>query len=372
MKKVKILGMSLVVASVLGVGLTGCGGGSGGGSGGLAEANIKNGKEVADKSATKQKQGKTSRSNDNDTSNINPLLLNGKISTKMVEYFKNKDLNEYSLNEAINENETCLNGGTYSLDATFYEVSSTLAGTLTFNDCNEGGEITDGKTYITMSDIEMITEEEIKFKDASMKFLSNYTITTNSDEATIHKDSSMDISYISYPSQYKIIITAQYTDGKGTYKIENGVYHYTENSYTNEVYQTEGKTYLNDGSYVEYDEDYDMSKTPLVFEKGSDIPFEGESRCNMAGDAKLKIKVEGKNNPVVSIDKDGDGNFERTEDNEKGDETTPPKPTEFEKKMSQKKYVEIIRNTQPSICSLTPRHLNNNFLKGTPQQSKQQ
>jgi len=364
MKKVKILGMSLIVASILGVGLTGCGGGNGGDTSGgnLAKPTLANALEVKKRSATNQGNlvpNSKSRglNNINDDSRINVSLLAKNLSKRLLKQTKNVSLNSYSLNQAINEKENCANGGFVSMSGSADETNGANI-TFTFNQCSEDSEVINGSVNFSMSNYDQAIDD---YKNMTIRFTSDFTVNEvqNQEVATIYANSYMTIN-ITDSNKYTLLINMKATDGNAKYALDYCTFHFKENDSTTEMYQTQGKVYINElSAYVEYDTSYDMSKTPFVFNDYSENPISGEIKYIMADNAKMKIVVESRTEPITYIDVNGNGNFnddvdlnekkDSIEPDEKGNETTPPL-TISNREISEKKYVVIVKNTKAGIC----------------------
>jgi hypothetical protein len=65
-------------------------------------------------------------------------------------------------------------------------------------------------------------------------------------------------------------------------------------------------------AYVDYDESYDMSLTPFIFDIDSGEILSGEAHFLMANGGKTKIVGTG-GEPITYVDSDGDGIYELIE-----------------------------------------------------------
>ena len=325
MNKIKSLGLrglSLIVISTLG--FTGCGGGGGSSSGstsGLsfpsnavkAEPTLENGKKVKDAVARNQTSGVPSLNSINATSNLNIALLSSKISTIIFKHTKNIDLQSYSLNEAVNETNNCSGGGTLSYNGNVDESNGGSV-TVTANNCNEGEVKINGSIYLTVGNYDSNADA---FKDDTVKFTTDFTVTNLSDNSVekISKNSYMAINVTTFDNygsikDFKLSISLQATDGSESYGVQDGIYYFKTDNNDLTMYQTSGKVYINNlASYVNYDTNYDMSKTPFVFSTYYGTPKSGEARYNMANGGKVKIVAES-NVAKTYVDADGDGTYE--------------------------------------------------------------
>jgi hypothetical protein len=317
----KYIGVSLAIA--LSLGISGCGGGGGSSSTGdtsglsfpsnavVAEPTLANGILVEDAVATNQTSGIPLLNSVDANSKFNVALLGNEVSSIIATHIKDTNINSYSLNETINETVNCSSGGSYSINGT---GSDTAGGTLTmsFNQCNEGAGIINGSIYASISNYDANVDD---YKDMSIKFTSDFTMTTGSTVAKISQNSYMNVNVLTFnygsKATFKLAMSIQATDGTIYFGQKDSIYYFSTDGYNTQMYQTQGKVYINNlVSYVDYDTSYDMSQTPFVF-NGSSITS-GEARYKMSGSGKVKIIVQS-NNPITYIDADGDGTYELSE-----------------------------------------------------------
>ena len=324
MKKIKSLGLSLAVISTLG--FTGCGGGGGSSSGatsGLsfpsnavsAAPTLANGQKVEDATATNQTSGIPLLNGVNSNSKLNVGLLGSQLTTSLAKKIKNIDLNAYSLNEVVDETSNCSGGGTMHYSGSGDDTSG---GTFTFaaTNCKEGNEKINGSIYASISNKDATSGE---FKDISIKFTSDFTVTNLSDSslAKISKNSYFNVNSTSWdssgdPKNFKLSMSMIATDGSQSYGIQDAIFYFTSNGSNASMYQTTGKIYIDNlASYVNYDTSYDMSQTPFVFDYYGNLTS-GEGHYNMANNGKVKI-VAKSNEAKTYVDADGDGTYELSE-----------------------------------------------------------
>jgi hypothetical protein len=80
-----------------------------------------------------------------------------------------------------------------------------------------------------------------------------------------------------------------------------------------EMFYRSGRFYISDlTAYVDYDESYDMSLTPFIFDIDSGEILSGEAHFLMANGGKTKIVGTG-GEPITYVDSDGDGIYELIE-----------------------------------------------------------
>ena len=330
----KNLGMSLAVSSLLGLGLIGCGGGSSSNNSTssetttstsgttfptnavVAEATLENGQKVEDVVSTNQSSVLPTLNSVVSASKLNIPLLTNKVSSSIIKNFENSNIENYALNEIINESENCSNGGTISINGSGDE---TTGGTITisYNDCIEDGSKMNGSITGTISNYDSNVDD---FKDYYIMFNTDFTVSNTSDGsfAKITKDSSYTMNILSFDeyenaNKYKLNMSIIATDGTESHGMKDASFIFEEINYsTISMYQTEGKIYINNlTSYVDYDTSYDMSLTPFTFGSYDNI-LSGEARYNMSNSSKLKIVVED-NEAITYIDADGDGTYELSE-----------------------------------------------------------
>jgi len=319
MKNMKKIGISLTILSSLI--LVGCGGGGSSSSSDslnfpsnsvIAKPTLENGQKVEDATTTNQVSGVLNSIDT--TSKLNTALLGSKISKKALEYSKNINLKSYSLNETIDESESCSQGGTINYSG---EVKENNGGTITFkvNKCQEDGEIMDGIINMKISNYDSNADD---YKNYDFKFISDFTVDNISDnvKVKIFAKSYMSIDVSSFDNygemeKAKLSLTLQAKEGSEFYGLKDCTY-YIKDNYNFEIYQTGGRVYINNlVSYVDYNTNYDMSKTPFIF-KYNDTLISGEAHYNMSNNGEVKIKVES-NEAKTYIDADGDGIYELRE-----------------------------------------------------------
>jgi len=340
MKKIQSLGLSLVVVSTLTIGLVGCGGGGGSSSGGtsgggdgsssggasgvsfpsnavLATPTIENGKKVKDVVATNQISGTTILNSVNSNSKLNIGLLGFQVSKSLAKKIHSINLNTYSLNKVVDTTYNCLDGGTIHYSGNIDNGNGNGTLTLTVNNCVENNVKANGNIYASVSNYDANAGS---YKDMSIKFTTNYTVTnlSNNSLTTISNGSYIDRNATSFnnygnPKNLKLSMSIIATDGTQQYGIQNGIYQMTSHNGGESIsmYQTSGKIYINNlGSYVNYDTSYDMSTTPLVFSYS--VLNSGEARYNMANGGKVKI-IAKSGVAKAYVDANGDGTYELSE-----------------------------------------------------------
>jgi len=337
MERIKRLGLSLLVIA----GLVGCGGGGGSssvetpGSGTpgngdsffpsnavLADPTPENAQKVTDLIVADQAKINSDYINTltlNSVSNkpkLNIVLLSSNISKTLFELTKYIDIQSYSLNETVSKTIDCLQGGTMDYSMSGDEING-FNYTVAANNCVNNNVKIDGEYIATVKNRDTNTN---LFKDYTIKFTTDFTVTdlSNNSMTKIFANSYMATNVISFGSfgvfkDFKVTLSVKATNGTENYGLENCILYYKNDTNSVEVYQTDGKIYINDlTSYVEYDTSYDMSQTPFVFSVDDGTLISGEARYKMANNGKLKIKVESNNEVKVYLD-DGNGIFELIE-----------------------------------------------------------
>lgn len=276
----------------------------------VAEPTLENGILVENVVATNQTSGIPLLNGIESSSKFNVALLGSQVSDAISKKIKGANLNSYALNETISESYSCSGGGTMSINGSGTEfVGATM--TMTLAQCDEGGAVINGSIYASVSNYDTNFND---YKDMTIKFTSDFTVTEGATQAKIAKNSYMTANVLSYTytsMTSKFAMSIQATDGTDSYGIKDAVYYSTSDVSDTSMYQTQGRIYINNlASYVDYDTTYDMSATPFVF-SGSSITS-GEARYNMENGGKVKIVVES-NNPITYVDVDGDGTYELSE-----------------------------------------------------------
>jgi len=305
-----------------------CGGGGGGSNNNsdaltfpsnavVAEPTIKNGKEVKDTTVKNQTEGISMLNAVSNESNLNAVSIGNNISTKIFKLTQKNSLNSYYLNKVINETENCSNGGTITYNGAGEEEKGGYIN-LTANNCNDGDSIVNGSIYAVLSNYDSNVDN---YKYLELKFTSNFSIedVSKSTAITISKNSKFIVNVNSYDSynelkNFNLDISFIATDGSKTVGLKNCKFNFDKiDSQKIKWYMTQGKIYINNlSSYVTYDTNYDMSKTPFIIDKSNDNIESGEAHFNMANNGKLKIIAEN-GEAKVYIDANGDGTYELNE-----------------------------------------------------------
>ena len=277
----------------------------------VAEPTLENGILVEDAVATNQTSNISLLNGVESSSKLNVALLGTQVSDAISKKIKGANLNSYALNGTISESYSCSGGGIMSINATETEfVSATM--TMSLAQCNEGGTVMNGSIYGSLSNYDANFND---YKDMTLKFTSDFTVTEGATQSKIVKNSYMTANVLSYTYSSmtaKYAMSMQATDGTDSYGIKDAIYYGTSDGYYTSMYQTQGRIYINNlASYVDYDTTYDMSATPFVF-SGSSITS-GEARYNMENGGKVKIAVESYDNPITYVDVNGDGTYELRE-----------------------------------------------------------
>ena len=323
MKKLKALGISLAVISTLG--FIGCGGGGGSSSDNLsfpsnavvAEPTPKNAKEVRNAIITRTdidympglNKVNNNASKVNNSSKLNILLFSNIL---IFELTKDINMQSYSLNEVVDDIESCSDGGTIRYKGSGDDVNGGSL-TITANNCKEGDIIINGSVYMTIKNLDSSVNE---FKDHKVKFITNFTVEdlSNGDKVTILPNSYGVINIIKFDSfgnwkEVKFFMSAKKViNNKYKYGFKDCIYYFTKKYNSMKYYQTQCRIYINNlTSYVDYDKSYDMSKTPFVVSKNGTLT-DGKAYYNMANNGKVKIVVVESNEAKVYLD-DGNGSF---------------------------------------------------------------
>lgn len=324
MKKVAS-GLTLLIALIA---FNGCGGDGGGsssvnGSGGssasltfptnatVAPATADSGEKVANNVA----------GSNTSTSFINSITSDGNMNlasqSASIVRVANKHLKNhftpYALNEAINETESCSDGGTMNFNGTTSGTNDTV--TITYSQCKEDGTTLNGAIKF----VGVTTDAESEtYVSESISFLSDFTITGDEREwGMIKAGSSIAVTSMVYDSNddlgsCTVTITMQGKLDNELFGSENTVWKMTFGSSDLSMYLTSGKEYINNlANYATYDTSYDMSAAPFVFNNYGDLTS-GTARFLLGGSGKATIQVTETNKVRVDIDSDGDGSVNET------------------------------------------------------------
>lgn len=328
MKKIKYFSFGLAIVSASIIGLTGCGGGGGGGSSStgpafpsdsvLAEPTLENAQKVRDVVVGDPLDDLPDiplLNSVEDNSDMNLELLSRNVSEMIREDAENH-IETYSLNAVDEFTEECLVSGTIDFYANGDEINGGYV-TATYNNCNDGDDlILNGSVKMTLSNLDTTAGA---FKDMTITFTTDFTVSDLSQTllAKIEQGSYLAMNILAFdingnPSDFKVTMSMQATDGTEIHGVENAVYYYEIDTFgtTVVIVQTQGKMYINNlAQYAEYDTSYDMaaSHTPFIYVDG--IIQSGEARYIMADGGKMKIVITA-GLVVTHVDADGDGIYE--------------------------------------------------------------
>lgn len=309
----KVFIKSLAVIGILG--LVGCGGGgSSSGSTGLsfpstatkAEPSIQNGQKVKEIVAKNQEPSYLMNAVEaSESQNIVFTLLPLQDVLRLKQNF-----NTYALNETIDQVESCRNGGTIHYSGS---GSDPQGGTITttFNNCNINNMTINGDFYQKFYNY---NSEHDTYQNIDTKVLTDESIKIGEISSKIYANSTWNMEVISFGNydemdsiKLKLSTISEVNSVKSG---QNNAIYYFNNLHTStpSMYQTQGKVYIDNlTSFVDYDTNYDMSKTPFV-SNGLKV-ISGEGRYLMSDETKLKIIAESDNTRVY-IDADNDGIYE--------------------------------------------------------------
>ena len=311
-----VVGKGLIV--VVGLGFVACGDGGSSSGGSIlafpsnateAQATIENGEKVEEVVAKNQQSSYTLNSIESSSTQNIAFPLH-----KVYDIIKQETrLNDYALNETIDETQACSNGGTIHSSGS---GSETTGGTITttFTNCNTYGVTINGSM---LSRIYNYNSKYDEFENIDTSFLTDTSVKSNEVSTIIYANSTSNTKTTAFSDnqslknmQMKISAISE-SNGKKSGQ-NNAMYYFNNlNSSSPSMYQTQGKVYINNlASFVTYDTNYNMSQTPFVFNSSS--LTSGEARYNMANGGKVKIVVES-NKAKTYVDADGDGNYELSE-----------------------------------------------------------
>jgi len=308
MRKSIKLGLSFVVMSFL---VNGCGSSESGGSSNLftdaklAPVSVDSGKEISKNIVANKTSTNLGSLNADENKNADEIINAGSniaiLSSSVVRYSKKYiKKTSYALNEAIDDQEKCSNGGTIHYKGSGSESGGSIS--MTYDNCEEdSGIVMNGSMHM---DVKMSNEE---YSSMKLTFPSDLTIKEKEKTTKIFKNSKIIMDNMGEPV-YDMESTLKLdVDGK-LYGSENSKWKIKNAS----MYQTSGKEYIDNlSSYVTFDSDYDMSKTPFVYSYSG--LMSGEAHYIGDNNGKIVLKVVKENEINVKIDSDNDGVFETEE-----------------------------------------------------------
>lgn len=295
------------VATIVALSLTGCGGGGGGSSSAptalfptnavVASPTSANGEKLSDN--LKNNSSASALNSTDSDSGVNTALMSNVVKNMMLKNISNNN----ALNAVIDENPNCEDGGTQRLYGSVNESTYFADLTITYNNCNEDNTISNGSV-----------NAKIQFTDANYDTLSYITISLPTDLdlsgnyiMTMYKGTNISMTNFS-GDNYKMTLNQKGKVGSEIFGSQNAVWQVNDGA-TTTMYQTAGKEYINNlTEYVTYDTNYDMSATPLVFNVNGDLTA-GIGKY-LAGSNSVEIEVTADNELTISVDTDGDGNYD--------------------------------------------------------------
>jgi len=317
MKNLKLLSSSIALATILT--LSGCGDDSPTGNHSdisfpsnstKADATVQNGQKVESVVTAKDIKNISGLNEVEEDSAINTTQLALKSADIIKANIKSHDI--YALNYTQDMGtESCSGGGTIQTSVSASLTSTNGAYTTVYNQCNDGDTLTNGTVEYSASLTDYANDN---LDSLHIYFTTDFSIRDNSSNKTanIKKNSNFTIKTLN-DSKIRLDISLQATHGTDYYGQNNATYYLYDAGNNSYIYQTAGRIYINNlDNYVDYDTSYDMSQTPFGYDSNG-VLVSGEGHYLMAGNGKLKIKVESADNPVTYIDADGDGVFEQHE-----------------------------------------------------------
>ncbi len=279
----------------------------------MADPTLENGEKVEEIAATNQQEQYS----------LNAVASENRpnVFFKVYELIQNMDQynsSKYALNEVLSE--SCDYGGSFILtsDAEYRNDANI---DVVYNQCDMfDGVIIDGSADMFLSDYDISEDEYTK---VDITYTSDFTMKGDDEvvgktAVTILAGSTSEIEYLSFnifgPIESDMTISAvAITDGVRT-GLENANVRSTINFlYPLEMYYKSGRFYIDDlTAYAEFDETWDMSQTPFVFDSNNGELIGGEARFDLANGGKAKIVGAG-GEPITHVDADGDGVFELIE-----------------------------------------------------------
>ena len=299
--------------------LISCGGGGGGQSinsldftnATMAIPTLENGEKVEETVAVNQQNQYSINSVSNSSTN-NSVFIFHKLTNSFNQF---KLIVPYSLNavESIN----CNYGGSATVNIDGNMGDESVVAIVAYADCAliEGMTIS-GTIHTSLSDY-----NSGDYDKGEYTYITNVDLVINdpslgATSATILAGTRQEVSYLER-SLFGFTIDMKITSGQ----IINGVRVGMENANVQsklsfssyEMFYRSGRFYISDlTAYADYDESYDMSLTPFIFDIDTGEILSGEAHFLMANGGKTKIVGTG-GEPITYVDSDGDGIYELIE-----------------------------------------------------------
>lgn len=291
-----------IIASLVSI-LSACGGGGGGGGSSssnnavfpsnavLAEANEDNSARLA--RTVVGNSPAYSLNNVAGDNNANPAIISNRISKVLLPHFKSASSESSALNAVSRETVICDNGGSVdaSINGNFLRLN--------FNNCRDGSYTLNGivSGNIVVDSNDYIVSFNVRFESDLIGIESGGNVdivNAGSDILITLLDPANDIP----PIDTRLEMTTLGSANGSIYGCQDCVLYVTERDDSFAIYQTQGRIYIADNyqMFVNYDQSYDMSRTPAVF-RNSDggVNDGGQGRYLAANGDIITIRAENGN-----------------------------------------------------------------------------
>lgn len=264
-----------------------------------ADASLNTGTALAENLVTSSGASLNAVSGSNSSANVAQESLTFlKAIKEGVKQASNSDM----LNAA--QTLDCNNGGTIGYSGTADSATGAYDMTMTYNQCDYGyGIIMNGSihTYGT------VTDQVNMYGTYTSTILSDYSMVDSSNSGiTFYAGTTIAFSVDASTTDIRQSVKLKILDA--LFGTENT--HWVIDNATLDAYQDSGREYLNNlTSYVDYDQRWDMSLTPLQHDSYGYVTG-GEAQYIFSNGAVIHLTVTAINTVLVELDADGDGVFE--------------------------------------------------------------
>lgn len=286
----------------------------------MADPTLENGEKIEETAAVNQQNQYSLNSVSSDKNPNTVFLFNTLINS--INQFQQTE--PYALNMVIDPEPCSYRGYISGVITGLSDISdwgSDYTLNANFDQCSEVYGITlNGNVLMSFGDYNSTYDE---YDRVYAKYLSDFSINIDDTSlgalsATILAGSNQDIEYLSHnsfgPITSDMKITAVTIVDGNKVALQNAHVRSTLNIlYPYEMYYRSGRFYIDNlTAYADYDESWDMSQTPFIFDSFSGEINSGEARFNLANGGKARIVGTG-GEPITYVDADGDGFFELVE-----------------------------------------------------------
>ena len=217
-----------------------------------------------------------------------------------------------SKSRSVVEN-SCPNGGSMIVNFdenqfTMGQIPTSMNMSMQMNNCNENGEITNGKMNFKLTNL----SESMDNMHMTISFPTKFTVTVDGKTATIDAGGSMGMH--EEPPYTVMTINMMMHDGSESFGGKNLVYKMKDNNDgSSEIFPASGEENFGTGVYFKVDPSYDASKTPMVTDDSGVLQVGGLFKYLDGANHKVEVEATATNEVTVWVDENGNGSHDAGE-----------------------------------------------------------